>query len=64
MWLLLTYIALAVLGNGVVYLVGLLIERTWPVASLPAFLVMFFAVMWFAWLGAVKLTAPKGEVQA
>lgn len=64
MWLLLTYIGLAVIGNGVVYVVGLFIERMWPIASLPAFLFMFFAVMWFAWLGAVKFTEPKAATQA
>ncbi len=64
MWLLLTYIGLALVGNGIIYFVGLLVERMWPVASLPAFLLMFFAVMWFAWLAAVKLTAPKAAAQA
>jgi len=64
MWLLLTYIGLAVIGNGAVYLVGLVIERMYPIASLPAFLFMFFAVLWFAWLGAVKLTEPKAAAQA
>jgi hypothetical protein len=59
MQLLLTYIAMAIAGNGVIYLIGLVIERTWPVASLPVFLLMFFAVMWFAWVGAVKITEPK-----
>jgi hypothetical protein len=59
MQLLLTYIALAIAGNGVIYLIGLVIERMWPVASLPLFLLMFFSVMWFAWLGAVKITEPK-----
>jgi hypothetical protein len=37
----------------------LLIEQVFPPASLPAFLAMFFLVLWFAWLGAVRLTAPK-----
>ena len=64
MWLLLTYIGLALVGNGAIYLIGLLVERTWPVASLPVFLLLFFAVMWFAWLGAVKLTEPKAAAQA
>ena len=64
MWLLLTYIGLAVIGNGVVYFIGLFIERMWPIASLPAFLFMFFVVMWFAWLGAVKFTEPKAAAQA
>ena len=36
----------------------------WPVASLPLFLLMFFAVMWFAWLAAVKVTEPKAAAQA
>ena len=59
MGLLVTYIGLAIAGNAVVYFIGLAIERMWPVASLPAFLLMFFAVMWFAWVGAVKITEPK-----
>ncbi len=64
MGLLLTYVGLTVVGNGIIYFLGLLIERVWPVASLPMFLLMFFAVMWFAWVGAVKLTEPKVAVQA
>ena len=64
MWLLLTYIGLAVVGNAIIYFIGLSIERMWPVASLPLFLLMFFAVMWFAWLAAVKLTEPKAAAQA
>lgn len=59
MWLLLTYIVLAVIGNAIIYFIGLGIERMWPIASLPAFLLMFFAVLWLSWLGAVKLTEPK-----
>ena len=59
MQLLVTYIALAIAGNGIIYLIGLAVERVWPLASLPLFLLMFFAVMWFAWIGAVKLTEPK-----
>src|SRR4051794_19467283 len=59
MMLLVAYIGLAILGNAVAYLIGLLIEQFFPPASLPAFLAMFFLVLWFAWLGAVRLTAPK-----
>ena len=64
MGLLLTYIGLTVVGNGIIYFLGLLVERMWPVASLPLFLLMFFAVMWFAWIVAVKLTEPKVAAQA
>jgi len=59
MRLLVTYIVLAVIGVAIIYFVGLAIERMWPVASLPFFLLMFFAVLWLAWIAAVKLTEPK-----
>ena len=59
MWLLVTYIALALTGNAIIYFIGLGIERVWPVASLPAFLLLFFLVLWLSWLAAVKLTEPK-----
>jgi len=64
MWLLLTYVGLVVAGNAIIYFLGLLVERVLPVASLPLFLLMFFVVMWVAWLAAVKLTAPKAAAQA
>jgi hypothetical protein len=59
MRLLVTYIVLVLIGIAIIYVIGLGIERMWPIVSLPAFLFMFFAVMWFAWLAAVKLTEPK-----
>ncbi len=64
MWLLLTYIVLAVIGNAIIYFIGLGIERMWPIASLPAFLLMFFMVLWLSWLGAVKITEPKVAAQS
>jgi hypothetical protein len=59
MWLMATYIGLAVVGNAAIYFIGLAIERAWPAASLLAYLLMFFAVLYLSWIGAVKLTAPK-----
>jgi hypothetical protein len=64
MWLLLAYIGLTVIGNAIIYFLGLIVEQVWPVASLPVFLVMFFVMMWVAWLAAVKLTEPKAAAQA
>ena len=64
MWLLVTYIGLTLVGNAIIYFLGLFVEQVWPVASLPLFLLMFFVVMWVAWLAAVKLTAPKATAQA
>jgi hypothetical protein len=59
MWLMATYIGLAIAGNAIIYFIGLAIERMWPVASLPFYLLMFFVVLWVAWLAAVKITEPK-----
>ena len=59
-----TYIVLAVIGNAIIYFIGLVIERMWPVASLPLFLLMFFVVLWSRWLAAVKITAPKAAAQS
>jgi hypothetical protein len=59
MWLLVAYIGLAVIGNAIIYFAGLVIERMWPVASLPLYLLMFFVVLWVSWLIAVKVTEPK-----
>jgi uncharacterized membrane protein len=59
MWLIVTYAALAVAGNAVIYFIGLAIEQAWPVASLPLYLLMFFLVLWLSWILAVKITEPK-----
>ncbi len=63
MWLLVTYIVLAIVGNAVIYFIGLAVEQMWPVASLPLYLLMFFLVLWVSWLAAVKLTEPKAAAQ-
>jgi hypothetical protein len=64
MWLIVTYTGLAVLGNAVIYFVGLGIENAWPAASLPLYLLMFFGVLWLAWIAAVKITEPKQAAEA
>ncbi len=61
MVLLLVYILLALAGNAVVYFIVLAIEQMWPTGSLFAFLFMFFAVLWLAWIVAVKITEPKKQ---
>jgi hypothetical protein len=65
MWLLLVYLVLCTAGTLVTYLfVGQVVERLVPWASLPAFLCMFFAMLWVSWLIAVKVTAPRDEQRA
>ena len=64
MWLLLTYILTAVGGIVVIYFIGLGVEQAWPAASLPAFLILFFGMLWVAWIVSVKITAPKAGIPA
>ena len=45
------------------YLIGLVVERLWPQASLVIFLVLYFVFLWVAWLLAVRITRPKGGEQ-
>jgi hypothetical protein len=63
MSLLVVYVALMIVGNLVAYLIGLLIERTLPSASLPAFLGMYFGFLWISWLIAVRITKPRAQPQ-
>jgi hypothetical protein len=58
--LLIVYVALMILGDIADYVIGLVVEHYWPQASLPVFLVLYFASLWVAWMLAVKLTEPKG----
>ena len=63
MALLAVYLALVIVGDLIAYAIGLVVERTIPAASLPAFLALYFLFLWVAWVIAVRLTAPKGEEQ-
>ena len=59
MWLIAVYILLVLVGDVAAYVVGISIERTWPAASLPVFLGLYFLFFWVAWLLAVRMTRPK-----
>lgn len=43
----------------VVVAIGLVLDRIFPAASLPVSLSLFFAVLWFGWVLAVRWTEPK-----
>jgi cation transporter-like permease len=59
MSLLIVYVALVITGDFIAYFIGVVIERTVPVASLPAFLAMYFVFLWVAWVIAVRVTQPR-----
>ena len=63
MSLLIVYVALMIAGDFVAYLIGLVIEREAPAASLPAFLAMYFLFLWVAWVIAVRITQPRAQPQ-
>ena len=63
MSLLVVYVVLMITGDFVAYLIGLVIERTVPAASLPAFLAMYFLFLWVAWVIAVRITQPRAQPQ-
>ncbi|MET0921509.1 MAG: hypothetical protein ABWY47_00085 [Xanthobacteraceae bacterium] len=59
MWLLTIYVVLMIVGDVADYLIGLVVERIWPEASLAIFLGLYFLFLWLAWVAAVKLTEPR-----
>jgi hypothetical protein len=59
MTLLIYYTALSLAGFTAAAFICLGIEEFAPWASMPIFLTMFFAVLWVAWIAAVKMTEPK-----
>ena len=64
MQLIFYYVGFMVLGDFADYLIGLVVERVWPAASLLTFLLLYFVSLWIAWLLAVKMTEPKPARQA
>ena len=59
MWILIVYILIVVVGEAVVIAIGLVLDRIYPLASLPVSLSLFFAVLAVGWLLAVRWTEPK-----
>jgi cation transporter-like permease len=57
------YVVFMVAGDFVDYLIGLVVERVWPQASLLTFLLLYFVSLWVAWLLAVKMTEPRHSRQ-
>jgi hypothetical protein len=55
------YVTITLAADVVAVLLCLAIERFWPAASLPIFLGLYFAILWGAWVAAVRMTEPKDE---
>ena len=59
MWIMVVYVLIVFFCELVVVAIGLILDRIYPVASLPVSLTLFFAVLWLGWVLAVRLTEPK-----
>lgn len=59
MWLIIVYLAFMIVGDLADYLIGTVVDRVWPAASLPIFLGLYFLFLWIAWVLAVWVTEPK-----
>ena len=59
MTLIIYYLALVLLADVAAVLLCLWIERFLPAASLPIFLSLYFAILWVAWVLAIRLSEPK-----
>jgi len=53
------YLVIQAIGDAIAVFLGLALEKVAPAISMPVFLTMYFAVLWGAWVIAVKLTEPK-----
>jgi hypothetical protein len=56
MKLIAVYVVLVLIGEFIAYVVGRSVEYWSEAWSLPAFLTLFFVVVWGAWRIAVRLT--------
>jgi hypothetical protein len=53
------YIIISLVADVIAVFICLGIEKVVPWISMPIFLTMYFAILWVAWVAAVKLTEPK-----
>jgi hypothetical protein len=58
------YVALVLLGNAVAAAVCLGIEKVVPWISMPIFLILFFAILWGAWVLAIRWSDPNAKPAA
>ena len=59
MWIMVVYVLIVAVCELAVVAIGLVLDRIFPLASLPVSLTLFFAVLWFGWVLAVWWTDPK-----
>ncbi len=63
MWILCVYTFIVVIGEALVIVFGLYLDRIIPTAGLSVSLSLFFAVLWLGWLLAVRWTQPETKAE-
>jgi TRAP-type C4-dicarboxylate transport system permease small subunit len=59
MWILVVYALNVAISESIVVAIGLALDRFYPLASLPVSMALFFAMLFLAWILAVRWTEPK-----
>jgi len=60
MQLMFVYLGVLIIAEAIAVGLGEIVEIYYPSASLIAFMALFLAMLWVAWLIAVRLTARPG----
>ncbi|MPZ38399.1 MAG: hypothetical protein GEU95_10070 [Rhizobiales bacterium] len=55
------YVVIQLIGDAIAVFIGFGIEKVAPAISMPIFLLMYFTVLWGAWVIAVRMTEPQTE---
>ncbi len=63
MWILCVYTFIVVVGEALVIVFGLYLDRIIPTGGLSVSLSLFFAVLWLGWLLAVRWTQPETKAE-
>src|SRR5262245_38431476 len=64
MRLIIYYLVLSLVADFVSVMLCLGIEKFWPAGSVGIFIFLYFAILWGAWVVAVRMTEPKAQVEA
>jgi hypothetical protein len=64
MVLLAYYTVFVLIGTAIAAVIGVWLEAISQIVSLAGFFVLFFGLLWGAWVLAVWLTEPKPGAQA
>ena len=63
MWIMVIYILIVVVFEVIVVWIGLALDRTFPSASLPVSLTLFFVVLWVGEMARKNTKIPEDKIK-